>query len=548
MGQASGLGPGMNSEPAENVVGSTLPRLWTPPLMDGPAGPCGCGCALSPDADVSTGRYSYGFEVVEFANRILGMPLDPWERFIAIHGGELLPDGTPRFRKLLIIVARQNGKTHLLVVLSLFWLHIERVAMVLGTSTNIVYAKESWEKACQIAQDIPEIAEEIPKRGGIRETNGEQTLTMVTAADDGSGRTIRARYKIAAANRRGGRSLTVHRYVADELREHDSWDAWNAAYNAMNAVLDAQAWAISNQGDDRAVVLNSLRNDVIDEDGRMRPVEDVDPQIGLFEYSCEPHDDPEDLYALAKSNPNLGRRVSAKTLLSEARSAKREGGERLTGFRTEIMCIREAVLDPAIDQAAWPDCRDDGFDDDWTAHRGRVVICFDVSMDGLHATAYAATLLDDGRVRIGAVGAWDGMHCTAELRRDLPDLVAAIRPRKVGWFPNGPAASVAAGVKRRPRVWPPRGTRLEEIKGEATAVCMGFAEQVRTRAIAHSDDPLLNAQQGMTEKSWRGDGWVFTRRGAGHCDATYAAAGAVHVARTTPVRRRAEAESEEEAE
>lgn len=526
----------MNFGSDEAVIGETLPRLWTPPLATGPAGPCGCGCALTPDN-------SYGFAVVDFAAGMLGMPLDPWERFIAIHGGELRDrseGGGPRFRKLLIIVARQNGKTHLLVVLSLFWLHIDRVGMVLGTSSVLGYALESWDKAAEIAQSIPELAEEIPKNGIVKQ-RGEQTLTLISEGH-------RSRYRIAAANRRGGRSLTVDRYVADELREHDSWDAWNAAYNAMNAVGDAQAWAISNQGDDRAVVLNSIRSDVIDENGQMRPLAEIDPQIGLFEYSCEPHDDPEDVYALAKSNPNLGRRIAARTLLSEARAAKRDGGERLTGFRTEVMCIREAVLDPAIDQAAWPACLDGDFDGDWSSLRGRVVLCFDVALDGLHATLYAAVLTDDGRVRIGAVKAWDGVGCTAELRRDLPALVAAIKPRKVGWFPAGPAASVAAAMKRRPRVWPPRGTRLEEIRGEVTAVCMGFAEQVRTLAVAHQDDPLLNAQQSMTEKSWRGDGWVFTRRGAGHCDATYAAAGAVHMARTTPVRRHAEPEAQEEAE
>jgi hypothetical protein len=32
----------------------------------------------------------------------------------------------------------------------------------------------------------------------------------------------------------------------------------------------------------------------------------------------------------------------------------------------------------------------------------------------------------------------------------------------------------------------------------------------------------------------RGDAWVFSRKGEGHCDAAYAAAGAVHLARTLP--------------
>jgi phage terminase large subunit-like protein len=49
---------------------------------------------------------------------VLRQPLDPWQQWVAIHIGELQPDGRPRFRQALIIVARQNGKTHLCKVLA----------------------------------------------------------------------------------------------------------------------------------------------------------------------------------------------------------------------------------------------------------------------------------------------------------------------------------------------------------------------------------------------------------------------------------------------
>jgi hypothetical protein len=67
-----------------------------------------------------------------------------------------------------------------------------------------------------------------------------------------------------------------------------------------------------------------------------------------------------------------------------------------------------------------------------------------------------------------------------------------------------------------------------------TAICMGFAEQVRSRQIAHGGDPLLDAHVRAAEKLSYGDGWRFTRKGAGQVDAVYAAAGAVHLARTLP--------------
>ncbi|MEK8107422.1 hypothetical protein NKG94_23895 [Micromonospora sp. M12] len=48
--------------------------------MSGDPGPCGCGCAL-------TRATSYGFEVDDFARDTLQHPLDPWQRWLAIHGG-----------------------------------------------------------------------------------------------------------------------------------------------------------------------------------------------------------------------------------------------------------------------------------------------------------------------------------------------------------------------------------------------------------------------------------------------------------------------------
>jgi hypothetical protein len=80
--------------------------------------------------------------------------------------------------------------------------------------------------------------------------------------------------------------------------------------------------------------------------------------------------------------------------------------------------------------------------------------------------------------------------------------------------------------------WPPEGVEVEEIRGDVAAVCMGFAEQVTALKIAHSGDPLLDAHIAGAEKTTHGDGWRFSRKGAGHVDALYAAAGAVHLART----------------
>lgn len=491
--------PGGPPAPAE-TLGSTTPRLWTPPLVE-----------LTPDT-------SYGFDVIDFARHVVGTPLDPWEEWLAIHAGELLPDGRPRFRIVLAVVARQNGKTLYARVLTLYWMFVERHPLTLACNSTLSYAKESWVWCCDLAQANEHLNAELGPKP-VRATIGEEELRTAHGA----------RYKIAASNRRAGRSLTVHRLILDELREHSSWDAWNASTHAMNAVPDAQAVCISNMGDDTSIVLDSLR------DSAMEYIETGigDPRLGLFEWSAPPGSDPTDLAALAQANPNLGRRIDPDALLGAAHRAKRAGGIELGSFRTEVMCQRVHQLDAAIDPDLWAAA---GTDEplDLAEHRQQVALCLDVSLAGDHASLVAAAVVD-GRVHLDVVRAWDGFGCTREVRAELPGIVRRVRPRALGWFPAGPAAVLAADLaERRAAGWPPRRVTLEEIRGDVGAVCMSLAEQTTTGALAHPADPMLDKHISAATKLRRGDQWVFGRQGAGPVDGAYAAAGAVHLARTLP--------------
>lgn len=506
------------------LLGAVRPRLATPPLVTGPPGPCGCGCAL-------TERTSYGFDVAWFAEHVLDEPLDPWQRHVVIHAGELLPDGRPRFRIVLILVARQQGKTHLLRTLSLYWLYIERQELVLGTSTNRDTAKETWEKTVEKAVSIKWFEDETERP---RFANGQEQLVAVQRKKqpDGTYKVVkRCVYKIAAANRKGGRGKTTNRLILDELREHHTWDAWNAASHTMNAVPDAQTYALSNQGDDKSVVLDALREPAIVyiETGT------GDERLGLFEWSAPDGADPTDPEALAMANPQYGRRTDPDALTGAAQRAKAAGGEEEAAFRTEVLCQRVHSLSPVIDPLQWRALA--GEVADLAQHRRSVAVCVDVSLDGTHATLYAAAALGDPPlVHLDPVAAWEGPEATAQLRARLPGILSRLRPRAVGWFPAGPAAAVTAmmGTPANRRSWVPRGTEVIEIVGDTAAVCMGFADIARPGRLIHPDDPLLNAHVSNAIRVWRGDRWLFMRRGAGPIDAVYAAAGAVHIARSLP--------------
>jgi hypothetical protein len=514
---ASSAAPDLEPGTSGPLLGSIEPRLWTPPLRE-----------LTPDTSV-------GFDQVEFARDVLRRPADPWQEWLFIHAGELLPDGRPRFRVVLVLVARQNGKTECPVILTAYWLAVDQVGMVLGTSTKLDYSRETWEKTRKLIARAPELADRLERKANgaaawYRRTNGEQELWL--RRDDDQFET--ARYKIAAANEEGGRSLTIDRLICDEIRQHHDYSAWNAAEPATSAVWDAQIWALSNAGDDRSVVLNDLRESAL----TFIETGEGDPRVGIFEWSAPDDADPTDLRALAMANPNLGRRKDPDALLGKARRAVAKGGEQLAGFKTEDMCIRVRNLDPAIDPVHWAACCIPG---NLEQLRRSVALCVDVAPDLQHCTLCAGAPMPDGRIRLEVVAAWDGSDAIKAMRRDLPALVAKIRPRAFGWFPGGPGAAAAAALRhdptrpagRRGGLKIPANVPSSEITAEVTAVCMGMAEQVAAHDVVHSGEALLDAHVLGAGKLTMGDVWRFSRRD-GHCDAAYAAAGALHLARTLP--------------
>lgn len=502
----------------EVVLGETVPRLFTRPLVEGPPGDCGCGCALTPET-------SDGFEFVEFAELVLGVPPDPWQRWLAIHAMELLPDGRPRFRRVLVLVARQNGKTYLLGALACYWMYLRGPMLLLGSSTKTAMAVKAWRQAIAFAQAVPELAAEIPagRGAGIKTGSGQESWKLTNGS----------RYEPVASNEDGGRGDALDRVVADELRKHKDYSAYGASYYAMRARPFAQFWGISSMGDDRSVVLNDLREAALAfiESG------DGDPRLGIFEWSPPAGADPLDPRALAMANPNAGRRFPMEDLLAEARVAIAKGGQALTDFKTEAMNIRVRAMDPAIDPQAWADCKVVG---DLEGLRGGLVAAVDVSPDMRHVSLLAGAQMPDGRVRVEVVDRWEGDDAVAKAEAALPGWLARNKPRKFGFLPGGPAAALIATLRERKgrTSWPPRGVVVEEISGEVTGACMAFAAAVAGRQVVHSGDPLLDAHALGAGKLMRGDVWRFVRQlrdgEDAHVDAAYAAAGVVLLARTLP--------------
>lgn len=489
------------------ALGVTTPRLWTRPLVTGRSGECDCGCALTPET-------SAGFRAVQFAEEVVGITLHPYQRWLLIHMLELRSNGMFRFKTLLILISRQNGKTWILKVLALYFMYLRGRCLVLGAAQSLDIAKESWQGAVELAEDVEDLADEIAPNG-VRRANGDICLTL----DSGS------RYRIAAASRSAGRGLSVDLLILDELREHRDWMAWGALSKTTSARPNSLVVGISNAGDDQSVVLNSLRAGALGGE---------DDTLGIFEWSAPDGCDLDDVEAWAQANPSLGHPngVSMGALRSGLMT------DPAAVFRTESLCQRVETLDSAVDPAAWQECGDEA-SPGLAPLRDRVAACLDVAPDGQHVTLIGAAQLADGRFRVAPLAAWES---TSECRRELRGLLRRIKPAVFGWFPSGPAAALAADLRVHDdgSIWAgmaPAGQTWEpkELKGaEVGEACQGLADLAVARQVEHPNDPLINAHVAGSTRLHSGDGWRFARKGAGHVDAAYACAGAVHLARTLP--------------
>lgn len=361
--------------------GSTRPRIFTRPLVTGNPGPCGCGCSLRPvvtDDGTPRGAWvrgtSWGFSAIEFAEQVIGMKLHPWQRWLFVHALECRQRSVMlRYRFVLVLIARQNGKTSIVEVKNLWKLYVMQVPLVIATAQNLDVAEESWDKAVEIIEGTPELAAELD---AVVKVNGKKSFKLRGGQ----------RWKVQAANRRGGRGLSAEDVNLDELREHQKWDAWGAVTKTTTARDDAQIWSFSNAGDDASVVLN-------DQQAKGRAAAEnpdrADPAVGHFEWSAPdetrctcgrtsgtPHYDhclllSREVQAQANPSAGLPFGIPWDVLRTYAQSDRDEI------YLTEHLCVRVADLSgKSIDPGVW---RARG--DAESRRAGAVALSVDISAD-----------------------------------------------------------------------------------------------------------------------------------------------------------------------
>lgn len=349
-----------------SAKGRETPRLWTKPLRE-----------LTPET-------SLGFEVIEFAELILRVYLYPWQKWLLIHALELNEDGSYRFRRVIVLVARQNGKSLIAAVLAAWWLFVDsdrrpdRIPPVkfriLGTAQNLDTARDVWVTVRQWCDPTVDPDEDATVRPSLQrvvrkvyDVNGKEEIVLKSGI----------KYLIRAASRKSGRGKSSPRVLMDELREQLDWSAWDSISQTTKAMFSPQLWGFSNAGDARSVVLNHQRTvalpliedwDTYVESG-IQTVEEFangrDLTLGWFEWSAPDECPLDDIDGILQANPSIGfGEITLESVLADAK------GMPEASFRTEVLCQWVTALTiPYMDGEAWAQVADAPEVDD----RGRIV-------------------------------------------------------------------------------------------------------------------------------------------------------------------------------
>lgn len=355
------------------MMGYTEPRLFTPPLRE-----------LTEDT-------SLGFACIEYAETVLGKDLYPWQEWALIHALEIVGDLETgwkfRFRTILFLISRQNGKTVLSEVLASFFMNVLCVESIFGTSLSLDKAEEVWEAVINDQEAHPELSADIDR---VSRTNGNKRLIL------NGGR----QYKVGAPTRRAGRGDSNDLVMLDEIREQRDWETWSAAVASTNAKPNGLVVCFSNAGDPDSVVLRQLRSQAIAviEGGSVTDFGgDVNGStLGLFEWSAPDDAATDDMEALAQANPALGYGYLTERALLSNRATFPDNK-----FRSECMCQQvETILPNPFPDGAW----EGGLDIHSTiAPESELFFGLDLSQDRRWATIAVCGMRDDGHYHIEVV-------------------------------------------------------------------------------------------------------------------------------------------------
>lgn len=453
------------------LLGSEVPRVYTPELRE-----------LTPET-------TWGYDVVWFLERVVGWDLYPWQRWLYLHALELDEQGNFRYDTVLLLVARQNGKTKWLLGLALWFVYRRQARLVVNTAQLLDYAEGLLSEADHVVTSNKNLRREKVR---YYETNGKHRLVF----------SDRRTWRAAAANRKGGRSLSANLALLDELREHTNYDAWNALVPTTTAVPNSLAVAVSNAGDVTSVVLKTLLDKARQ---RVETKTTAKSKVFLAEYSAPELDEHgnevsyTDQRFWPQANPSLGWGFPLSKLEGYLETSSE------AGFKTEHLCRWVEVLEPGA--FSWDDWREARDPDSKLPDEAQLSWCVDVSWDGKVTHVAVAGTREDGRLHVELVASRPKLSWVVTwFATRAQDPTHPFDGRVVLQGRGAPVSALAEKLEDA-------GLQVVRLQGaDLSNAPVVFAELLEEGTLVHLDQPTLTDSVKAVKARNAGDATYLDRK------------------------------------
>jgi len=459
----------------EELYGLTCPPLWGTPRRPG--------------------WPTFGGHVARIAER-LGTPLMPWQRYAVDVALEVDPaTGVFAYREVGLSVMRQQGKTTLILPLTVHRLRAWRRQTVLYAAQTRNDARKKWE------DDFVETlaASAFAGQHRVRKSNGSEAIIWSKT---------RSRMGITSNTEKAGHGAVLDLGLIDEAFAHEDARLEQAFSPAMLTRPMAQQWWMSAGGTERSYYLNDKR-------ARGRAIIErlfatgEHGRVCYFEWYAPDHLDRADPATWWGCMPALGHTVTEDVIRAELEKMGEADFDRAYLNRTK-MFVPPADLNVPTRQ--WPDRADRA-----SQITGALAFAVDVTPLRDHASIAVAGRRADGRIHVEVVAHRPG---TDWIVAELVRLRTRWAPVAIGLDSYGPAGSLLldlAAARIAKPVDPdkpgPGDLALAQTRDIASA-CGQFADAVRQGGLVHIDQPQLNAALGGARTRPLGDAWAWARRSA----------------------------------
>jgi phage terminase large subunit-like protein len=431
-------------------------------------------------------------DVKELAE-ILKMPLMPWQEHVLKDMLTVDAKGMWVRKTNLLLIARQNGKTHLARMLILAHLLKWDSRNVLIMSSNRSMALDTFRQVAQALESNDHLKGFVKQ---IRYANGTESIEML----DGR------RLDVVAATRDGSRGRSADFLYIDELREI-SEEGYRAAIPTTRARPNSQTLLTSNAGDAFSLVLNGMRE---------RALENPPKSFGFYEYSAPQYCKITDRSAWAQANPALGYTITESALEETVATSPIEN------IRTEMLCSWIDSL-----SSPWPHgILEETSDSSLTIPAGGyTVFAFDVSPSRRNASLVAGQILPDGRIGVGILQTWESQVSVDDLKIavDIKAWADQYRPRQI-CYDKYTAQSIADKLANS-------GQIIQDISGAAFyQACGDLLDSLVNHRLVHAGQEnwvqqMNNCAAKTNDSAWR----IVKRKSAGDVSGAIATAMVVHM-------------------